>query len=130
MATQILDIVRGIYDAYSRKDVPAIFAALALDAEFYQSELLPWGGTYRGPAEIGDFFGRLTEHIDSRVDVDELVEAGDHVVVVGHSRGRVKKTGREFDVAAIHVWTIREGKVSRFEAYIDTPEMLRALEAR
>jgi hypothetical protein len=122
-----VETVRALYDAYRRKDIPAIFALLAHDAELYQSDLLPWGATYRGHEEIRTFFTRLTESIDSRVDVEKLVEAGEQVVAIGRSRGRVKKNEREFDVVAVHVWTIREGKVSRFEAYIDTPEMLRAL---
>jgi ketosteroid isomerase-like protein len=33
-------------------------------------------------------------------------------------------------VAIVHVWTVRDGRVSRFEAYIETPAMLAALAAR
>jgi len=50
-----------------------------------------------------------------------------HVVQIGHTRGRVKATGREFDVPETHVWTVEGGKVTRYEAYIDTPKMREAL---
>jgi uncharacterized protein len=35
--------------------------------------------------------------------------------------------GAPFDVAEAHVWELRNGKVVRFRAYIDTPAMLEAL---
>jgi hypothetical protein len=127
MPSRDREVVRDVYDAYLRKDLPAIFALLDPNAQIHQSELLPWGGTYRGHEEIRSFFTKLTEHIDSHVDVDQLFEAGDRVVAVGRSSGRARTSGAEFDVAAVHIWTLRGGKVSRFEAYIDTPGMLRAL---
>ena len=42
----------------------------------------------------------------------------------GDTRGA---RGAAFDVAIAHVWTVRDGRVSRFEAYIDTPAMREAL---
>ena len=48
-------------------------------------------------------------------------------MAVGHTRGRVLATGNRFDVPETHVWTIRDGKVERFESYIDTKMMREAL---
>jgi ketosteroid isomerase-like protein len=72
--------------------------------------------------------GSKVEHVESRVDVDNIIDAGEHIVAVGHSRGRVKASGNAFEVAVVHVWTMRQGKALRFENYLDTPKMLRALE--
>jgi uncharacterized protein len=66
--------------------------------------------------------------VESRVDLDNIIDAGEHIVAVGHSRGRVKASGNAFEVAVVHVWTVRQGKAVRFENYLDTPKMLRALE--
>ena len=73
------------------------------------------------------FLEDLTSAIESQVEPEEFVEAGDRVVAVGRTRGRVRVTGEEFDVRAVHVWALRGGKVVRFEAYIDTPKMREAL---
>lgn len=121
------DTVRQVYDAFARKDIDAVFGALSTEVEIYQSELVPWGGNYRGHDGAQEFFGRLLGNIESAVAVDELIEAGDHVVQIGHSRGRVKATGAQFDVREVHVWTLRDSKVVRFEAYLDTPGMLAVL---
>ena len=45
----------------------------------------------------------------------------------GKTAGTVNATGAAFDVDELHLLTVRDGKVVRFEAYIDTPAMLAAL---
>ncbi len=49
------------------------------------------------------------------------------MVQIGRTRGRVRATGNEFDVPETHVWTVEDGRVTRFESYIDTPKMREAL---
>jgi ketosteroid isomerase-like protein len=58
---------------------------------------------------------------------ERFVEAGDQIVQIGRTRGQARATGRTFDVPEVHVWTMRHGKVVRFEAYVDHPAMLAAL---
>ena len=89
--------------------------------------MLPWGGIYRGQEEASRFFITLAEHVDSRIEVDDIIDAGEHIVARGHSRGRVRANGQAFEVAIAHVWTMRQGKALRFENYLDIPTMLRAL---
>jgi uncharacterized protein len=43
------------------------------------------------------------------------------------TRDTARKSGRFFDVRAVHVWTVIGGSIRRFEAYIDTPAMLATL---
>jgi uncharacterized protein len=129
MGDNNLAVVQKLYDAYRTKDLPLIFSLLAPSIQIYQSDLLPWGGLYRGYDGAQRFFAALTRHIDSRVDVERFVEAGDQIVVIGWSRGRVNATGKPFEVAVVHVCTVAANRVTRFEAYIDTPAMIVALAA-
>ena len=125
-----LAVVREMYDAFARRDGAAIFALLHSDVELRQTELLPWGGHYRGHEGAGEFFTRLREAIDSAVTVERLIDAGDHVVALGRTRGHTRARGAAFDVAIAHVWTVRDGRAARLEAYIDTPAMREALGLR
>ncbi len=129
MPQDSVSVVKAVYDAYARRDIGAIFDLFHPEVEIRQTELLPWGGRYHGHEGLRAFLGRLTQAIDSRVEHDELIDAGDRVVSVGRTRGQVRANGAPFDVAAVHVFTIADGKVRRYEAYIDTPAMLRALTA-
>ena len=61
MSAAALEVVREIYDAFARRDGAAILARLHADVEFHQTELLPWGGRYRGHDGVREFFERLPE---------------------------------------------------------------------
>ena len=122
-----VQIISSLYEAFSRRDMQALLALLDPQIEVRQTALLPWGGTYQGYEGIMSFATRLLEHLDSQVEPEEFVEANDAVVAIGRTRGRVRANDREFDVRIVHVWTVKEGKALRFEAYIDTPKMLQAL---
>ena len=59
--------------------------------------------------------------------IQTVYAAGDTVVQIGRTAGTVNATGASFDVQEVHLLTVRDGKVVRFEAHIDTPAMLEAL---
>ena len=128
MSHENVELVREAYDKFARKEIPAIFELFDDQIEFYQSELLPWGGRYIGVHEVRQFFTKLLQHIDSIVEPMEIVEAGDHVVVIARLHGKVQLHAKPFDMTAVHVWTMKHRKAVRFEVYIDTPRMLQALE--
>lgn len=121
-----LDVVRAVYQAYASRDLAAIQALYHPDCEIYQSDLLPWGGTYRGRAGLQQFFNRLTSTINTRIIDEELFEAGDRVVSIGRTQGTALSTGRQFELPAVHIYTVRDGMICRYEAYVDSPAMLSA----
>jgi uncharacterized protein len=119
--------IRRVYDAMQSRDANAMQELFAADITLRQSPQLPWGGEYQGHDGAFTFFLKLVEHIDSQVTTESLFAAGDHVVQTGRTRGTVVANGAPFDVAEVHVWELRAGKVVGFQAYIDTPAMLDAL---
>lgn len=129
MSEANVELVRRGYEAYARGDFAAVFALLDSEVEIYQTSLLPWGGTYRGHEEARAFFRKLNELTEGRPEPTEFISAGDDVVATGRLRGRVRANGSEYDLAIVHLWTVREGLVKRFAAYIETPGMLSALAA-
>ena len=130
-----VQLVAGLYAAFSRRDLPAILRTLSPAVVFSQTEELPWGGTFQGLAGVQEFTSRLVQHIDSQATMTEFVEAGSCVVALGRTRGLARATGQAFDVRAVHVWTLGDpdagsDRITRLEAYIDTPAMLDALAGR
>lgn len=130
MTTEHEELVRNVYDAYARRDLGAALSRFSPEVEFVQTDLLPWGGSYRGIEGAQASLGKLLAHVDSRVEVEEMFSAGEQVVVIARTRGTARASGASFDLRAVHVWTVVEGSVLRFEAYIDTPAMLSALAPR
>ena len=122
-----VELVGRLYDAMAGRDLDTILEIFAPEVEIRQSDELPWGGEFHGLDGLGEFFGKLSENIESRVTHHVMFAAGDRVVQVGRTAGHVKATGVSFDIDEMHLLTIRNGKVIRFEAHIDTPAMLAAL---
>jgi ketosteroid isomerase-like protein len=120
-------IVARVYDAFRTRKHPEVFALLHPDIEIFQSNEVPWGGVYRGHEGVGQFFAKLTGKITSTVIIERYVDAGDQVVAIGRTRGSTNEGDRRFDVRIAHVWTLRDGGVSRVEYYIDDPTMLAVL---
>ena len=127
--TTAIDTVRAIYDAIATGDTAAIAARLAPDIRIEQTPELPWGGVFEGLAGFAQFSKTLRAHIDSRVAVDRIFEAGADVVVIGRTIGQTKAKAAPFEVAVTHVLTVRDGKVTQARYFIDTPAMLAALNA-
>jgi ketosteroid isomerase-like protein len=50
----------------------------------------------------------------------EFVAEADRVLVIGWSRGQVKNTGRAFDNRWVMAFTVRDGRIGKFEEYADT----------
>ena len=121
------EIVKTTYEAFGRRDIPKIFALFAADIEIVQSEELPWGGRYRGHEGAREFFGKLTALVNSTLEIERLISAGDHVVAIGWTTGKVNRTGASYRVPIAHVWKIRDGLVVAVKFLIDNPTMIAAL---
>jgi ketosteroid isomerase-like protein len=127
MERQSVEIIAELYAALARRDLPAVLELTDPEISVWQTELLPWGGEYYGFEGVQQFFGELFRLIDSQLAVEEFVDAGDRVIVIGWTRGQVRATGATFNIRAVHVWTVKGGRAVRFEPSVDTPKMLEAL---
>ena len=126
-AQQNIETVQRVYDAYAARDVDALLASLDDDFEVYQSDQLPWGGRYKGRDGMMEFIKAITTYVDSIVVAEEMFQAGNHVIVIGRSRGTVKSSGRDYEVRLVDVFELRDGKILSLDIYIDTPATLEAL---
>jgi ketosteroid isomerase-like protein len=125
------DIVKGIYDAFGKGDVPAVLGAFDASIQWKEAESLLYAdrNPYVGPQAIVEgVFQRILSDVDNfALFPEHFVEDGDTVVVQGRYRGKVKKTGRSFDAQFAHVWQCRQGKIVGFQQYTDTKQWADAL---
>jgi len=119
-------MVQDMYAAFGRGDVATIIKHLAPDVEWSLEgpESLPIAGRRVGHDPVKQFFQLLaTTQTDHKLTIDEIVAKGDKVVSVGRYAAAVKATGKRFDSAVAHVFTIRGGKVVKFQDFVDTAQM-------
>jgi uncharacterized protein len=128
--TAQVDTVRRFYEALGRGDVPGVLALLDPQVEWTEAERFPYyGGTWHGPqAVLDNLLAKLAGDWDGfSAHADEFIAEGDRVVSLGTYSGRFKQTGRSFSAAFAHVWTVRGGKLARFDMHTDTAKVLEAL---
>jgi ketosteroid isomerase-like protein len=119
-----VSVIRGVYDAFARGDVPAVLGTFDPNIEWSEAEHFPYwtGQPFRGPQAIVDgVFMRLGNDFDGfGVHVLRIVGTGDTVLSEVRYRGKAKATGKSIDVQAAHVWDLRAGKIVKFQQYVDT----------
>ena len=126
--------VRSLYDAFGRGDMQSMFDNVDPAIEWVSNgsgETIPWGGKRNGRAGVASFFQALGDNLDFEAfEPRQFLDSGDAVTVLGRSRARFKDNGRgTFDSEWVHIFTIRDGKVARFQEYYDTAAIERALAA-
>jgi len=63
---------------------------------------------------------------DWRLEVVELVDAGEEVVAILHQTGTSKTTGLEVEMDFAQVWTVKDGRQTYMRMYADPDEALAA----
>jgi uncharacterized protein len=128
MAGGNVDLVSGAYDAFNRGDIDSVLAVMDGEIEWHEpgGGNAP-GGTFRGPGSVAnDVFARVPEHFDDfRVEVEQFIDAGEQVAVIGRFRGRAK-SGKDLDAPFVHVATVRDGKEVEFSNYVAADEWAEA----
>ena len=126
MAENNLEIVRGMYEAFARGDVPAVLGAMSEDIVWNEAEGFPYAdrNPYTGPqAVVEGVFTRLgTEWDGWTLDVRDYVAGGNSVVAMGRYRAIYKANGKSLDAQFAHVWKLQEGKAVSFQQYTDTAQ--------
>ena len=130
MSQANVDLVRSIYEAFGAGDVPGIVSRMQPDMVWNQAENHPLaeGNPYVGPeAIVSGVFAWLGGEWDGfAAKPEEILDAGDTVVVLGRYGGTFKATGKSQDAQLVHVWRIEGGKAARFQQYTDTLAFARA----
>ncbi len=67
---------------------------------------------------------------ERRLDAEELIDAGDCVVVLLHEFRRGKGSGVETETDTAMVYEVRDGRVVRIQGYMDRDEALEAAGVR
>lgn len=131
MGEESVEVVRGIYDALGRGDMAGVLGAMADDIEWHQAEGMPTGGHYHGGEAVAqNVFGPLMQDIPNfAVTPEEFIASGDTVAVVVRYTGTGKDTGKELDLPVVHVWDVRNGKLTRFRQFADTAKFLEVVAA-
>jgi ketosteroid isomerase-like protein len=123
-----VEIVRRGFDALNNGDVDAVIADMDPSIEWYPTRDFVDIGPFRGHEGIRDLTNLVFGAFDGySLQPEELVDAGDAVVVPVRQTGRGKGSGIGVDVRYILVFKLHEGKAVRVESYYDRREAFKAV---
>jgi len=124
------EILRAAYESLNDGDVEGALAVLDVDAEWCEHSDLPEAGLYRGRDSIRVFLLSFLESWDEfHQETEDLLDGDGCVLILLRSRVRGKGSGINVEARYAHLWTMRDGRGVRVDAYSDRDEALRALEA-
>ena len=127
MSQENVEIVRAAIHAWNRGDWEAALKDAAPSFEFDFSRSVGPGRAVYSLDQMRGYFHEFVEPWESlRLEADEFIEAGEHVVMPNtlHAKGR---DGIEVQARAAWVWTIRDGSIARLCFYQERQEALEAV---
>jgi len=126
MSQENVRIVRGLYEAFGKGDVPTVLGQMDQGIEWNEAENFIYAdrSPYIGPQAVleGVFMRLGSEWEGFTVTPEEWLDAGDRTVVLGTYSGAHKATGRRVRAQFAHIWSVRESRVLRFQQYTDTKQ--------
>jgi uncharacterized protein len=121
--------VREFYDATAPGHRERLFSLQDAHVVYEMPEGMPTGGgRFEGLADVGErFLPSFYGAFDVRFVPEEFIAEGEHVVVLGHIRGRTRERGIPVDVPFAHCWTVRDEVLTELRGFTDTAVLARAL---
>ena len=116
MTSGNVEIAKRAYEAFNRRDFDALRGVFHEDLEWHQFTDFPDRAVYRGRDDVIERFlqGQIIEQFgDFTVEVDEYVDAGDHVGVIGEIVGHGTASGAAFRLRIINILEYADGQLVR-----------------
>jgi ketosteroid isomerase-like protein len=128
VAHEDVQTLRNAYQALNRGEIARALDVLDPDAEWSEHSDLPEAATYRGRDSIRAFLESYLESWEQfHQDTEDVIDGGDQVAVLLHLVARGRGSGIEVEARYAHLWTMREGKGVRVDAYADRERALKLI---
>src|SRR5436190_5158779 len=127
MSQENVELVRAAFDAYFRGDMEAVLGLMDPEIVVMQPPEVPDGTTLHGHAGVMEAIAAWPEQWDDyQLEIVQIVDAGDHVAVRTHQRGRGKGSGVEVEDKIWFVAGFRNGRIADWRMFGAESEALEA----
>ena len=117
-----IEIVKGMYESFSKGDIEAVAATWAPDIEMTEQAGLVHGGTFQGAdgllENVFSVMGTVWE--DASAVPDRFIADGETVVAFYTWSATSIETGKDVEFPGIHVFEFDDGAISQWTSYGDT----------
>jgi ketosteroid isomerase-like protein len=117
MSQENVEVVRGVIDGWLRGD-PATLELISEDVVYIAPPTMPGGGIYHGHEGVLQWVvDWRREWTGYELEVERVEKVGDRVLTIERNRAIGKRSGVGVDMQTASVWTLRDGKVVRWQGY-------------
>jgi len=125
-----VEFVKSLYAAFKRGDLETLYAHSDPNIEWVSNcdpRLIPWGGERKGTSGMRSYFAEIANHVDFEMFEPQEYFAGDNsVTAIVRIISRMKPSGGHVDGESLHLFKIRDGKVTAFREYANTHAVVQA----
>ncbi len=120
MSTENVELIRTWTDAFNRRDFDVMVESLDPEVELHEWPTAPGAETYHGPDGALRAIDKWFEVWEwMHIDVEDIVDAGDRVLVKLHQRAKGRGSAIEVEIRSFNVYTFRGGRITRIELFTD-----------
>ncbi|PRX43147.1 nuclear transport factor 2 family protein [Salegentibacter salegens] len=121
-------IIEGLYNSFAQGDIPSVLEAMDEEIIWNEAEGNAYadGNPYIGPeAILNGVLARIgAEHEYFKLEDIKLHETNNNQIMATlRYDAKVKETGKTYNAQVAHLWTLKDGKVSAFQQYVDTKKI-------
>jgi ketosteroid isomerase-like protein len=125
-----VEFVKSLYAAFKRGDLETLYAHSDPNIEWVSNcdpLLIPWGGERKGTSGMMSYFAEVAAHVDFEMFEPQEFFTGDNsVAAIVHVISRMKPSGGRVDGESLHLFKIRNGKVTAFREFANTHAVVQA----
>jgi ketosteroid isomerase-like protein len=104
-----------------------VVAGLDPDVELHEWPEAPGARSYRGRDEVRQAIENWFDAWEwMKVDVEDIVEAGERALVTLHQRAKGKGSAVEVEIRTVNVYTFGDGKLIRIQLFTEREAALEA----
>ena len=131
MSQENVEIVRRAFAAFERDGLAGMLPHFDCEIEWTTTDGHIEPATYRGYEGVLHYLGTMAREFDGiRLEAQELIDAGEQVVVTWRVHGREKLSGARVEMTLTSVSLLCDGKIVRVRNYSDKTQALEAVGLR
>lgn len=123
-----LSIIDNLYKAFATGDIPAVLGVMDANIVWYEAEGNAYadGNPYIGPdAVLNGVFARVGADFEyfNLADIKLHEMSNDQVLATLRYKAKIKENGVIYDAQVAHHWSLKDGKITGFQQYVDTKKL-------
>lgn len=123
-----MTVIDNLYKSFGKGEIPAVLELLDQNVIWNEAESNEYadGNPYVGPdAVLNGVFARVGADHEyfNLADIQLHEMSNNQVLATLRYKAKIKKTGKVMDTQAAHFWTLKDGKVTSFQQFVDTKKL-------